>query len=56
MFDGGRKMEYRTQTEIEMEKYRQKEIIREIVVAGLQTLGAFTLVAVAVFVFLIIGE
>jgi hypothetical protein len=49
------KMEYRTQTEIEMEKFKRREIIRELVIAGFEGLGFFVLMTLDVIVFSIIG-
>lgn len=48
-------MEYKTQTEIELEKFKRREIIRELVIAGLEGLGVFALMTLVVIVFSIIG-
>lgn len=48
-------MEYKTQKEIEMEKLKRREIIRELVIAGFEGLGFFVLMTLVVIVFSIIG-
>lgn len=45
----------RTQTEIEMEKFKRREIIRELIKVGIETFGAFVIIGIVAVMMLIIG-